>query len=658
MTYRGYDRGTPQSDKYMTALIMRNQMNALDDRMENIEFASDYTSFADAVSAIGSDSVTLVTSQTQSLTADSTVPSNIHVVALKGTLFSGPYTITFKSFEASSYQVFDSDVTVVFDPGTIEHDYVEWWATNTTPGTTNMTAAITKALAAYDCTRLLSTTYATTGGHVIRDQRLSGAEIESTILQRLSGDTTLITFDGKGLLEDFTLDGNSLDGSLLLVTSQVGVYYSGQVQRVKQINAGAAISTTNITAATIANPCMITAAGHGLDNGELARIRNATGVQSAANPDLSAINGVYIVANATVNTFTISDNTTGFTAYAGGGTVERASYAMQVGGDTISAHNKICRDLIFDNNYGNIFLGYTNNSTFTDLQMYGATDDWGIFVSNIDAADIRFTNLYIESGIATSWHGMRRLTFTNIKAVYSAAKNWTLPFFYSVGFNNTYGSAGGEVQGTKFFNVNVVRQVNNPTVPIFDTNGYQTTLENIYVEERASTNWSVIRDRGMHQSKLKTVVVQSTNAWDLFHADSTGGYMLDAEEIYYIQGVIGTATWSSTHLPATTTGMCRVIKSNLNQSVAAGNVRNFWFQDIYGDVDLTNVSAPGTVLINIEGTVTDPNLAATIRFSKNMVRLQHIDFFGVYANNVAALAGGLVAGDVYRTATGELMVVY
>jgi hypothetical protein len=30
----------------------------------------------------------------------------------------------------------------------------------------------------------------------------------------------------------------------------------------------------------------------------------------------------------------------------------------------------------------------------------------------------------------------------------------------------------------------------------------------------------------------------------------------------------------------------------------------------------------------------------------------------VYANNAAALAGGLVAGDMYRTATGDLKIVY
>ena len=34
-----------------------------------------------------------------------------------------------------------------------------------------------------------------------------------------------------------------------------------------------------------------------------------------------------------------------------------------------------------------------------------------------------------------------------------------------------------------------------------------------------------------------------------------------------------------------------------------------------------------------------------------------VEVLGTFADNVAALAGGLVAGQVYQTATGELRVV-
>ncbi|MES2531680.1 MAG: hypothetical protein V4636_11640 [Pseudomonadota bacterium] len=42
----------------------------------------------------------------------------------------------------------------------------------------------------------------------------------------------------------------------------------------------------------------------------------------------------------------------------------------------------------------------------------------------------------------------------------------------------------------------------------------------------------------------------------------------------------------------------------------------------------------------------------TVRRTANAAEIQ-----GTFANNVAALAGGLVAGQVYQTATGEVRVV-
>lgn len=38
--------------------------------------------------------------------------------------------------------------------------------------------------------------------------------------------------------------------------------------------------------------------------------------------------------------------------------------------------------------------------------------------------------------------------------------------------------------------------------------------------------------------------------------------------------------------------------------------------------------------------------------------LLHLNSLATYADNAAAISGGLAAGDVYRTATGELMIVY
>ena len=47
-----------------------------------------------------------------------------------------------------------------------------------------------------------------------------------------------------------------------------------------------------------------------------------------------------------------------------------------------------------------------------------------------------------------------------------------------------------------------------------------------------------------------------------------------------------------------------------------------------------------------------------------LVKFGHLNYLldqannNVYADNAAALAGGLKAGDLYRTATGQLMITY
>jgi hypothetical protein len=82
--------------------------------------------------------------------------------------------------------------------------------------------------------------------------------------------------------------------------------------------------TFNITAITQANPGVITAAGHGYNNGDQVFI-TGTDTQLDSTPGRQ-----YLISSATTNTFTLTDldgnviNTTAFTAYGGsGGTVAR-----------------------------------------------------------------------------------------------------------------------------------------------------------------------------------------------------------------------------------------------------------------------------------------------------------------------------------------------
>ena len=77
-----------------------------------------------------------------------------------------------------------------------------------------------------------------------------------------------------------------------------------------------------ITGATQANPCVITSASHGYSDGQEITISSVAG--------MTELNGKrYLVANATTNTFSLTDkdgaaiNSTGFTAYTSGGVANR-----------------------------------------------------------------------------------------------------------------------------------------------------------------------------------------------------------------------------------------------------------------------------------------------------------------------------------------------
>lgn len=68
-----------------------------------------------------------------------------------------------------------------------------------------------------------------------------------------------------------------------------------------------------------------------------------------------------------------------------------------------------------------------------------------------------------------------------------------------------------------------------------------------------------------------------------------------------------------------------------------------------GDIVMSNSVATGELLF---GTV------ATLRMKIKASGIVNITNTPTYADNAAALAGGLVAGDIYRTSTGQLMIVF
>ena len=85
-----------------------------------------------------------------------------------------------------------------------------------------------------------------------------------------------------------------------------------------------------ISGATAANPCVITATGHGFSNGDKVSIR---GVVCMVELNLET---AYTVANKATNTFELAGvNSTGFTGYTSGGVATKA--ATETGGVVVDA---------------------------------------------------------------------------------------------------------------------------------------------------------------------------------------------------------------------------------------------------------------------------------------------------------------------------------
>lgn len=113
-------------------------------------------------------------------------------------------------FEAGLYQVFSGAGSVVFGSKAVSWAHPEWWATNTTPGTTDMTAAIQKAMAAHKNVELAATGYNVTdtivfsNGHQLKGQnKFSGYAYHTPQPYE-----TYINFNSTSAKDLFDLDTN------------------------------------------------------------------------------------------------------------------------------------------------------------------------------------------------------------------------------------------------------------------------------------------------------------------------------------------------------------------------------------------------------------------------------------------------------------------
>jgi len=146
---------------------------------------------------------------TYTISTSKTVTTYVKVP--KGVIYakSGSGAIAFNGgFEAGLYQVFSGfdagDVT--FGSGAIKEVYPDWWVTNATPGTTDMTTAIQSAAA--------------TGGHVVLSSRMKNTTVINLNVAgtKISGINRGISLDSHGC-DGIAIGANSVEVSTLTMNA-------------------------------------------------------------------------------------------------------------------------------------------------------------------------------------------------------------------------------------------------------------------------------------------------------------------------------------------------------------------------------------------------------------------------------------------------------
>lgn len=151
----------------------------------NIDFTGNYASLSAAVTAIGLTPKTLIVNTAAALTGDATIPATLGLKVINGgSIDRAGHSLTINGpFDAGMLQVFTGSGTVIFGLGSVAAVNPLWWQTNTTPGTTDMTAAFQAAVNAYSVVRIPAGTYLLAGQIVMpQGVKVVGESNHSTIL--------------------------------------------------------------------------------------------------------------------------------------------------------------------------------------------------------------------------------------------------------------------------------------------------------------------------------------------------------------------------------------------------------------------------------------------------------------------------------------------
>jgi hypothetical protein len=316
---------------------------------------------------------------------------------------------------------------------------------------------------------------------------------------------------------------------------------------------------------------------------------------------------------------------------------------------------------------GNYFAGWPNETV-------AATGRWNILISATndpynfaDATSLNETlieNVIISGNVFRNLEIGAILSYGNIKGVTLTGNAFPEIFEFSNGatlriissrnyegvqfVNNTlttdianvtgtptyyfnYGSAGGNGAELIYGNTSDVTLVSNsesqfeiPDQGLAITGGQVRIAEGLKV-----ANPVMVGESGTQQAGTTIEVRATTPEIRLATSDSS---INDGE-------TIGKITWNA---PLEGSGANANIVAGSIELVSVGN----WDSGRYTPCDMIVYTTP----------VSGPTKIEVARFRTSGIL--NLAFTPTYADNTAALAGGLVAGDVYRTATGPLMIAY
>lgn len=128
-------------------------------------------------------------------------------------------------------------------------------------------------------------------------------------------------------------------------------------------------SAKTITGVTLGNPTIITATGHGFNNGDVVTIAGVTGTTAA--------NGTWSVLYKTTNTFAIALDTTGGAAYVSGGTATGTTFTKILNLKDFSGFDGSASEIDttnLDSTAKEFRLGLVDNGQFTINYDYDPAD--------------------------------------------------------------------------------------------------------------------------------------------------------------------------------------------------------------------------------------------------------------------------------------------